>query len=124
MVSGVGLEFALGVAALVLVPTNRPDEWIPGHGHVVYVAHAVVGGLLAIGALLILLRAVREGSVLVGATVGLVGIALGAGGGMLTVSHPWRLGGIALMFAGTLVALFGFLIGLAEQLRTPEQKRE
>jgi hypothetical protein len=121
MVSGVGVEFVLGVASLVLVPTNRPDGWIPAHGRDVYLAHAVIGGLLGLGALLVLLRAVRDGSLaLLGAAVGSVGLLLGAGGGMLTVSHSWRPGGIALMFAGTVVALFGFLIALAAPLRTQE----
>jgi hypothetical protein len=121
MVSGVGLEFVLGVASLVLVPTNRPGGWIPAQGKDVYLAHAVIGGLLGLGALLVLLRAVRDGSIVfLGAAIGSAGLVLGAGGGILTVSHSWRLAGIALMFAGTLVALAGFLIGLAGQLRQQE----
>jgi hypothetical protein len=77
----------------------------------------VLGGLLGIGVLLIFLRAVRNGRVvLLGATIGLVGLVLGAGGGMLVAFHPWRLAGIALMFGGSLVAFFGFLIGLAQQM--------
>jgi threonine/homoserine/homoserine lactone efflux protein len=121
MLSGVGIEFALGVASLVLVPTNRPDEWIPAQGRDVYLAHAVIGGILGIGALLVSLGASRDGRVvLLGAVVGLVGLLLGAAGGMLTVSHSWRFAGIALMLAGVFIAFFGFLIALAEQIRKQE----
>ena len=124
LVSGVGVEFALGVACLVAVPTNRPGGWIPARGEDLYLVHAVIGGLLGLGALLVLLRALREGSlVLLGAAVGAGGLLLGAGGGMLTVSHSGRLAGIALMLGGTFVALSGFLIGLAAPLRdrAPEE---
>jgi hypothetical protein len=121
MTGGVTLELALGVAALVVVPTNRPDGWIPVPGKGVYLAHAVVGGLLGIGAPLILLRTRRAESIVrLGATVGFVGLVLGAGGGLLTVWHPWRLAGIALMLAGTFVALSGYLIGLAGHVRAHE----
>jgi hypothetical protein len=81
----------------------------------VYVAHAVLGGLLTIGALAILTR-VLGGSKFarLGAQIGLGGLVLGAGGGMLTVSHSWRLTGVGLMFVGALVAFFGYVIPLAD----------
>ena len=115
MMIGIGIEFALGVACLVLVPVGRPDQWLPPESRGVYVAHAVLGGLLAIGALVILL-AVLDGPkfVRLGAQIGLVGLLLGAGGGMLSVSHSWRLTGLGLMFAGALVAFFGYVVPLAE----------
>jgi hypothetical protein len=117
MLLGIGLEFALGIVSLVLVPTGRPDQWIPAKGEDVYLAHAVIGGLLGTAALLLAIAALQEGRIVrIAAVVGLVGLLLGAGGGMLTVLHPWRLAGMALMFAGTFIALFGFLVALSEQI--------
>jgi hypothetical protein len=115
MMIGIGIEFALGVVCLVLVPVRRPDQWLPPQSRGVYVAHAALGGLLAIGALTILI-AVLDGSkfVRLGARIGLVGLILGAVGGTLTVSHPWRLTGMGLMFAGALLAFFGYVIPLAD----------
>ncbi len=115
MMIGIGIEFALGVACLVLVPFSRPDQWLPAQSKGLYVAHSVLGGLLAISALAIL-TAAAGGSrfVRLGAQTGSVGLALGAGGGMLSVFHPWRLTGMGLMFAGALVAFFGYLIPLAD----------
>ena len=121
MMIGIGIEFVLGVACLVLVPVRRPDQWLPPQSRGLYVAHAVLGGLLGIGALVILV-AVHDGPrfVRLGAQVGLVGLLLAAGGGMLTVSHSWRLTGMGLMFAGALVAFFGYVIPLAD---APMQER-
>src|ERR1700733_497042 len=115
MMIGIGIEFALGVACLVLVPVRRPDQWLPPQSRGVYVAHAVLGGLLAIGALAILI-AVLDGArfVRLGAQVGLVGLVLCAGGGRRSVSHPWRLTGMGLMFVGALVAFFGYVLPLAD----------
>lgn len=115
MMIGIGIEFALGVACLVLVPVRRPDQWLPPQSRGVYVAHAVLGGLLTIGALTILI-AVLDGSrfVRLGAQIGLVGLILAAGGGMLSVSHPWRLTGMGLMFVGALLAFFGYVIPLVD----------
>lgn len=57
MMIGILIEFALGVASLALLPFGRPDQWLPAQGRGVYVAHAVLGGLLTMGALTILIRA-------------------------------------------------------------------
>jgi hypothetical protein len=115
MMIGIGVEFALGVACLVLVPVRRPDQWLPPQSRDVYVAHAVLGGLLAIGALTILI-AVLDGSrfVRLGAQIGLAGLMLAAVGGILSVWHPWRLTGLGLMFAGALLAFFGYIVPLAD----------
>jgi hypothetical protein len=115
MMIAIGIEFALGVACLALLPLRRPDKWLPPQSRGVYVAHAVLGGLLAVAALAILI-AVLDGSrfVRLGAKMGLVGLTLGAGGGMLSVWHPWRLTGMGLMFVGGLLAFFGYVIPLAD----------
>ncbi len=115
MMISIGIEFTLGMACLVLVPLGRPGQWLPPQSRVVYVAHAALGGLLVIGALAILvsvlggLRFAR-----LGAQMGLVGLLLSAAGGMLTVSHPWRLAGMGLMFVGALIAFSGYVIPLAD----------
>ncbi len=115
MMVSIGIEFALGVACLVLLPIKRSDQWLPPQGRGVYVAHAVLGGLLGIGALALLLAA-RDGSrfMRLGTQIGLVGLVLGAGGGTLSVSHAWRLSGMGLMLVGALMAFFAYVIPLAD----------
>jgi len=123
MMIGTGVEFAFGVACLVLVPIGRPDQWLPPQSKGVYIAHAVLGGLLAISALAILVAALGGPRLVrLGAQIGLAGLLLGAVGGMLSVSHSWRLTGMGLMFAGALVAFFGYLIPLAESAASPAQQ--
>lgn len=115
MMIGVVIEFALGIGCLVLFPVGRPDQWLPAQNKGVYVAHAVLGGLLTISALVIVLRAL-DGSKFarVGARIGFGGLVLGAVGGTLAASHPWRLTGLGLMLVGTLVAFFGYVVPLAD----------
>ncbi|HEV3369275.1 MAG TPA: hypothetical protein VG074_06910 [Acidimicrobiales bacterium] len=121
MLIALGLEFALGVVSLLLVPVDRPDEWLPPQGRAVYVVHAGLGGMLGIGALVIFVVASQGGRIVrLGAQIGLVGLLLGAGGGLLTAFHPWRLTGLGLMLAGTFVAFFGYLIPLLEQIQRQE----
>ena len=123
MVIGICLEFALGVACVVLVPVGRADEWVPLQGRAVYLAHAAVGAVLGVGALASCFVAAREqGTSFLGARIGLAGILLGAGGGMLAVYHPWRLAGMALMFGGSFVALIGYLIALKDPMSNEEME--
>jgi hypothetical protein len=115
MMIGIVVEFALGIACSALLPLRRPDQWLPAQSRGVYVAHAVLGGLLTIGALIILTRVLGGTKFArLGAQVGLGGLVLSAAGGMLTVSHSWRLTGMGLMFVGALVAFFGYVIPLAD----------
>lgn len=43
MMLGVGVEFAAGIAALLVVPVRRPDGWLPGQGEAAYLIHAGLG---------------------------------------------------------------------------------
>jgi len=110
MAVGVAVELGLGIATLVLVPLNRPSGVIPPDGRLVYVAHAVVGVALVVGASM-MVAASRAASrvVRIGAAVGAAGVLLGATGGLLTVSHPARLAGLALMLLGSVVAGIAYL---------------
>jgi hypothetical protein len=112
---GIVIEFALGIVCLALLPLGRPDQWLPARSRGVYIAHAVLGGLLTISALTILTRVFGGSKFMrLGAQVGLGGLVLATAGGMLSVWHPWRLTGMGLMFVGALVAFFGYVIPLAD----------
>ena len=109
------LEFVLGVAVLFLVPFSRPNGWFPQQNQPIYLVHAGVGGTLGLGALAVLVLAWQRGRMeRFGALLGLFGIALGAVGGVLSEQHHLRAGGMAMMFAGTAIASFGYMAGLVE----------
>ena len=111
----VAVEFALGVATLVAVPLGRPSGWVPAEGRAVYLAHAVLGLPLAVGAAAFVVS-VRGSPRLdrLSGWIGGVGVALAAAGGMVAVAHPVRLLGGALMLVGPLVAALGYLAPLFE----------
>jgi hypothetical protein len=113
----VAVEFALGIATLVSVPTGRASGWWPGQGRPVYLAHALVGLPLALLAVLFLVRA-RESTRLhrLSGWIGATGVALAGLGGLLTVFHPLRLVGVGLMLAGPASAGFGYLIPWFDRL--------
>jgi hypothetical protein len=111
----VGLELGLGIAALVLVPYDRSLTWLPARGQAVYLAHAVVGGILGIGAVTLLLGARTAPRIArLGSVVGVAGVMTAAVGGVASVDHPTRLLGVGLMLVGTMVAGFGYLMMVIE----------
>jgi hypothetical protein len=113
----VGVDLGLGVVTLVTVPTGRPSGWLPPAGAAAYGAHAFVGLVLVVGTVALASR-VRGASRILRLTVwiGGTGVALAGAGGLLTASHPLRLAGIVLMLVGTLVAAFGFVLPVLDQL--------
>jgi hypothetical protein len=111
----VGLEFAFGIAALVLVPVGRPSEWVPNQGRGLYLVHGCLGAVLVAGAVILCVSTVHADRIArIAALSGLIGIALGAGGGALSAYHSTRLIGMGLMLFGALVAGFGYLVPLVE----------
>ena len=112
MAALVGLDFLLGVAAIVSVPFGRASVWLPVKGRAVYVAHGVIGAALGAGALVLLARYGSSAHRIsrLGARTGVAGILVGLAGGLLAVDHPARLAGMALMLLGSLVAGIGYLM--------------
>lgn len=115
MTVAVTVEFAIGLAALVLVPIGRPSGLLPHQGRLVYDLHGVVGIAIFVGAVALVV-ANRQARRLYrnAAIAGLVGIVVGGAGGLLATDHPLRVAGIGLMFVGALVAGFAYLIGILE----------
>jgi hypothetical protein len=113
----VGVEFALGIVALVFVPTGRATGWLPSDGTAIYLAHAVVGLPLALAAVMFLVS-VRESTriYLLSGWIGCIGVTVAGAGGLLSVLHPLRLVGLAFMFVGPVVAGFGFLLPAFDRL--------
>ena len=121
MLIGIGFEFVLGVACLLLIPVGRPDGWLPPQEKAVYVAHASLGTILGAGGLFTLFVAQHSGRIVrMGTQIGSAGLLLGASGGILAAFHPWRLTGIVLMLAGTFTALLGFFVPLLDQIPREE----
>ena len=109
------LELALGIGALVVVPYTRPSTLVPSQGRLVYTIHAGLGGTLGLGAVALFLVARRAQRLArLGSVMGLVGVVIGAGGGVASTGHPTRLLGIGLMLVGTVVAGFGYLVMIVE----------
>jgi integral membrane protein len=108
----VGVESVLGIVALLVLPFGRPSGWLPARGQAVYLVHAVVGLLLGLAAAGLLAGA--RGSTRadrIAATMGVVGVAIGGLGGLLTVDESLaRFVGIALMFVGPVIAGLGYLV--------------
>jgi len=115
MLIGVFLEFSFGLVALLFVPTSRPSVWIPMQGRVIYLIHGLFGSAILFGSIVALVVAKALGRrAVIGTTIGFVGIVLAAAGGLFAVDHGVRLLGMALMFVGSAVAFFGYLVPLVE----------
>lgn len=115
-----GIEFVLGIVALVVIPFGRPSGWLPAHGAAVYGMHASFGLALGLGALAFLWRARRGGRIsrLAGWS-GLVCVAVASAGGLLTeVQSFTRFIGICVMMVGALLAVCAYLVPMAAAART------
>lgn len=120
----VGVEFAAGLAALLLVPIGRPSGLLPHRGRAVFDAHAVFGVLLVAGALALAAAAGRFTRMLrIASWVALAGVLVGAAGGLATVDHGTRVLGVGLMFVGSLVAGFAYLVGVLEPPPEVDEQR-
>ena len=112
----VSIDFVLGLLALFSLSTGRPTGWLPKHGLDVYLAHAIVGLLLTLGAATLLVRVRGSARVLrLAGWLGGSGVAMAGAGGVLAVYHSVRLLGMALMFVGPMIAGFAYLIPLLER---------
>jgi len=115
MAGGVAVELALGLAVLSTLPLERPTGWLPTPGRALYVVHGLVGLAMLGGALWGLRHGTGAGRLLrVAWWGGMIGMGIGALGGLAAVAHPLRLLGMALMLVGSVVALLGYLIPLLE----------
>lgn len=113
MVFAVTGELLVGLTEIVFVPLNRPDGWFAKQGEALSLAHALLGGALGLGAIVIFTVTLRNGRLeRIAALTGLIGLALGAIGGVLTYDRTLRLWGMGLMFLGVAVAFFGYLVPL------------
>jgi len=120
---GVGIQSLLGVGVLLAVPYDRPTGWLPSRGEAVYLLHAVVGLLLAVGAAVLIAQLRHGPRPLVGlAWTGLIGIALAGLAGLLSEARSLpRFFGTALMFVGAATSAFAYVVqwhGVHEPLRS------
>lgn len=117
MLVAVTAEFVLGVLAILFVPFSRPNGWLPSRGRAVFLVHGAVGGIIFLLACAVVAVAYGEGRIArIASMSGLVGIIVGAVGGLLAASRGLRLAGMAAMFVGTGVAIFGYLVPIIEPL--------
>jgi hypothetical protein len=116
MMSAVVFELVVGLVGMLYVPLNRPNGWIAHKGEALYLVHALLGGVLGLGALALLLAVVRRADAprleRIGAITGCIGVAVGAIGGIICYAHSLRLLGLAIMFVGVSTAFFGYVIPL------------
>lgn len=115
-----GIELALGIVALVVIPFSRPSGWLPAHGAAVYGIHASFGLALGLGAAAFCWRARHGGRISrLSGWWGLASVAVAGGGGLLTEAQSFdRFLGISVMLVGSLLAVAAYLIPAAAAART------
>ncbi len=120
MVVLVGVELALGVAALLVVPFSRGDAVVPSRGEALYLVHALAGAALGVGAVVLAVAASRGPRLQWwSAVIGLGALVVAAAGGVLAVYHSLRLLGAGLMMLGGLVAGAAYFLPVFESLPPP-----
>lgn len=111
MASGVVVEMLLGVGELFVVPFGRNSSWNPRSGRLIYLPHALIGLLLAAGAIAtIAITADAARQVRLAARLGAIGLFVAGVGGLAAVFHGSRLVGMAVMFVGSIVACMAYLM--------------
>jgi|GEM_PF-529014 len=110
MTSGVVVELVIGLASILFVSVSRPTGFIPKKGSAIYLIHAALGLLLALGGLHISTKTFfQKHRYLRLSLIGLAGLFLAGIGGILTVSKALRLAGMGIMLIGTSIAFFAYL---------------
>jgi hypothetical protein len=113
----VGIELVVGIAVVVSVPTGRPSGWVPTRGRAVYLVHALLGLLIALGAVVHFVRSRASTRIArLSGWIGSVGVAVAGAGGLLAAVHPLRLVGFACMLLGSIVAGFGYLLPALDRM--------
>lgn len=120
----VGIELAVGVSTIVVVPFRRTDALIPVHGTTIYLVHGALGLVLAAGAVAVLVASsAAERLPRIGAVMGAVGVAAGLLGGVAASYHSSRLLGMGVMLIGVLLAGVGYLVPTLEAFGKAEAQR-
>ena len=121
----IGVEVAVGIAVVVSVPSGRPSGWLPGSGRSVYLVHAVLGLVIAVGAVTYLVGTRRSGRIdRLSGWIGGTGVALAGVGGLLAAAHPLRLVGFGFMLLGSVTAAFGYLLPALDRMTDRANRSE
>ncbi len=113
MTVAVGLELAIGLFSILLLPVSRPSGILPERGKAIYLLHGSLGLLLAAGGVYLFLKAlVSRHRYQTLTALGLAGLLLAGLGGSLTAVKELRLLGMGIMLVGTPIAFFAYLTPL------------
>jgi hypothetical protein len=120
------LELAVGLVALLAVPYGRPSEVIVhGKGAAVYLVHGALGVALGLGALALVPACRRATKALrAAALAGVIGVGVGALGGLLVADKPARIAGVGLMLVGSVVAATAYFMPLLSEQPQPVELDE